>query len=449
MKKIISVLFCFCAVQLPVFALVEIPNVPICPAGAHWTNQTTDMSRKCVVCPEGKYTDIPDSSVCITCPSGYDHTCDDSTECHNSVQDCYAIVTFHGNGGLSPKGEENETVEVFYPKVEANFTSTPQCYLKEDGMDGTSLCSVQSGDGRPVVYKITDGVGTNETVWKKTGYIFKGWLKNINNKVPVAKNDTFSGDLSLYAKWEHEKVTCAKGYYLPKNESECAECPGTEEGQGFYCKGGDYPILQDEDQGKTACPYGFSLAQEGAQNEASCYTLFKFYPGNGSSFSGRTYNSDDLYIQKGMFYGKNSVLFGYDNGKRWLASKFLAGGSSQPTNPDKVFSHWELQNGNNRIRITENMDISIYVNNGTNRNIYAVWCGENRILQNGECVCKKGYYKDNGTCAKCGDGLTTITDGANSSDQCQKVILFQYDIDKTWTWPDAVKVGEIKNVKPK
>jgi len=449
MKKIISVLFCFCAVQLPVFALVEIPNVQICPAGAHWTTQTTDMSRKCVVCPEGKYTDSINSSVCITCPSGYDHTCDDSTECHDSVQDCYAIVTFHGNGGLSPKDNEDETVEVFYPKVEANFKLTPQCNLKKYRTGEPSLCSVQSGDGWPVVYKITDGVDNSGTVWKKTGYIFKGWAKNNTNKNPVKGSDTFSGDLNLYAMWEEETKTCMKGYYLPANASECAVCPAkTGRERGSYCEGGTYSILKPFSQGIEKCPVGFSLSDEGTEDEASCYTLFKFYPGKGGKFLDHIYNNNGEYSAI-MYYGKHSDLFLYADGERLVKHNYLSGGSSQPTSSNRVFSHWELEIAAGRLPIKS--DTSIPVDTAEQyRNIYAVWCGTNQIIKDYECVCKKGFYMNagTGTCKKCKSGFTTMQDGAISEDECNKQ-AFVYGTDKTWTWPDAVKVGEIKNVKPK
>ena len=59
------------------------------------------------------------------------------------------------------------------------------------------------------------------------------------------------------------------------------------------------------------------------------------------------------------------------------------------------------------------------------------------------CVCNYGYYGDGITCTKCGVGLITMQKGATSSDDCKEP-KFQYGANQTWTWPEAVKLGELK-----
>ena len=57
----------------------------------------------------------------------------------------------------------------------------------------------------------------------------------------------------FYARFAPNEYTCNAGYYLPADETECAECPS-----GSYCVGGTYTFNETTDQGIVACEGTFA-----------------------------------------------------------------------------------------------------------------------------------------------------------------------------------------------
>ena len=153
-------------------------------------------------------------------------------------------------------------------------------------------------------------------------------------------------------------------------------------------------------------------------------------------------------------------VFAYDNDANQLWS-FCEGyyerdGTYKPQKTGYSFGHWEVHDTCNEIE-----QITAYEHLNTDlvplwddddqlcKKIVAVWCNdaENKVPnENGDCVCKQGYYMDGTECKKCSDGLLTLEPGATAESECIEV--FKYGTDGVWFWPGNIDSGKtLMNVK--
>ena len=194
-----------------------------------------------------------------------------------------------------------------------------------------------------------------------------------------------------------------------------------------------------------------------------CYIEIPFEVGVGASFNGKDADANGIVKEK-MYY-KNNVcddgkVFAYDNDANQLWS-FCEGyyerdGTYKPQKTGYSFGHWEVHDTCNEIE-----QITAYEHLNTDlvplwddddqlcKKIVAVWCNdaENKVPnENGDCVCKQGYYMDGTECKKCSDGLLTLEPGATAESECIEV--FKYGTDGVWIWPGNINSGKtLMNVK--
>ena len=440
LKKIIGILFVLGITHLPAFALdplpgsgIELPpgaQLPsdllngVCPAGKVWRlYQQTGMEEPqdvCDVCYSGTYNEgsdlaanPPNSNMCHKCAelpnSGghYKHTCATGVECHDSVHDCYATVTFRGKGGKYNNNTEYETLKVYYYNVTEALSSDE---AKQCKLGSSSLCTLDgvtntAAEGRG--YKITDGV-TNDTVWERDKYKFDGWYTDSNYTDKVTKDSVFRGDITLYAKW-----TCAPGYYSSNND--CKQCD-----EGYYCPGGN--------SGKIKCPNAFHRSNEGAKQETECYVRLRF-DGNGATFGENPANTKLAFYIYNLGKGEKTCSKNSQNYCQLVTDKtyglilteetqklFIKG---EPfTKDDKAFGGWYYNNKKFNYNSILSDDVTLY----------AKW------------VCPQGSYKAGDSCTPCSDdnSKTTAGIGAESDKECKTVYKYK---DGVWTWPAAVCSG--------
>ena len=212
--------------------------------------------------------------------------------------------------------------------------------------------------------------------------------------------------------------------------------------------------------------YECSLSCPSWQDDRVCYVEIPIEIGQGANFNGKTAGADGVVKEK-MYYKDyacdTGTVFAHDddNYQVWgfCTDYYEWNGQYKPTRSGYSFSHWELYDtcsGGDPIayKNTETDLVPVWEGSGPEdsevcKKIRAVWCsdaGHEVLNGNGECVCKRGYYMDGTECKKCEDGFSTLEPGATSQDDC--VNMFQYGTNEYWTWPDTVKPGEIKNIKP-
>nr|MBQ0091127.1 InlB B-repeat-containing protein [Candidatus Enterousia merdequi] len=102
----------------------------------------------------------------------------------------------------------------------------------------------------------------------KDGFIFAGWYDNseYSGKVITDIPNDVSGNVTLYAKWAPNVITCDSGSYLPAGATECQECES-----GYYCVGDEFDYDENTSSGLTKCPTEYELSDPGAYSETQCY----------------------------------------------------------------------------------------------------------------------------------------------------------------------------------
>gem|GEM_PF-4094223 len=448
-----------------------IPIVEICPPGKIWVWVDLNVPNQsgqwvCLECPEGTYNEtenlyseqivstvngLPVTMGWTSCPKCSDlsaqvtHTCTGTGACHDEKNDCYATVTFHGNGGLSSEGHEDEIVEAYYRPFENEYYSThpESCYLNAS----IALCTRKYSDtitnayGEAVgTYKITDGV-TVDTQWSKNGYQFAGWYKNADLSDPDGgvydytanggpTNAIFRGDIDLYAAW-----VCEAGYYLDSDGTTCKPCEA-----GYFCNGGVKAKCDDVNNAR-GC---YVHSHEKAENWTDCYSYLYLVTADDTEHPSSVQawaddiNDDESFSCILQSYKTCQVSFasGYN-----LIESFVKEAKIYTTVDSETIVG--LDYGPSDVEETNLVFVGWYTDPEFNEKVKkdTKFCGDKTLYQ--KVGCKKGYYGNlTDGCTKCPDGYTTFGVDVETVDGCKPA--FQYGTDKKiWTWPDNITPGTL------
>ncbi|MFQ6778339.1 MAG: hypothetical protein ACLRFI_03540, partial [Alphaproteobacteria bacterium] len=78
--------------------------------------------------------------------------------------------------------------------------------------------------------------------------------------------DNSTAPNSFQAQYDANKYTVDAGQYLAADAITGTQCPANS-----WCSGGTYTFNEDDDQGITSCPTGFTLSAAGASAQTDCY----------------------------------------------------------------------------------------------------------------------------------------------------------------------------------
>ncbi len=366
MKKIISFLFVSYSLLPSVWAAS-------CPSG------TVSHYGSCKVCSDGTYRSGADPQTCQLCSANtdytYRHTGGDTAEFHDNRNDCFATVTFHGNGGKN-NNQENITVEAHYSYND----NSSSCFLNDVALCSTSKTS----------YKITNA-GIQNPGWSRAGRIFAGWYtdQNLTADSKLTQSTVFNGDANLYAKW-----VCGAGYYSSSND--CVTCE-----ENYVCPGDDVRYSCSDESGGV-----FTHSDANGYKQSDCYAKLKLVISTDETIVvnakwGSTGASSCLYNSgyacamggDGIYYRLSDVF---------ASSAKLSNGSpiSEIYNRDNnyLFQGWYKRPNFTGARVDSETQLSGDVT------LYAKWINCNPkggfVIDDGQCLCKEGYYLESGE-SKC------------------------------------------------
>ena len=143
-------------------------------------------------------------------------------------------------------------------------TSPDTTYTLTYNSDGGNACSPST------VKKKSGELWGTLCKTKKTNYEQNGWFTEKNCKgTQVTSSSIAKKNLTVYACWVQNGVTCPAGKYLPKGGTSSSSCKVCKTAN--YCVGGTWPAKPSEDKGLTPCPDGYKNSAEGSSKITQCF----------------------------------------------------------------------------------------------------------------------------------------------------------------------------------
>ena len=249
-------------------------------AGQGSCNKTCENNAHVATWKTATWTEFNMNNVCTidTCQTGY----------HLSNNTCVAntfTINYATNGGSY--GTSHPTSGTYDQLITANkLTKTGYTFTGWSITSGLNTTTARYG---------TASNNVTSTIASSTTVVNAEYFKNL-----TAANN---GSVTLTANFNANNYTCTAGNYLKKGETTCKTCP-----VGSFCPGGTFPFSETTDQGKTACPSGYT-SEAGKSANTQCYVYINAgYYKNSATGTGTTacaagyykaahnsfYNSSDL-----------------------------------------------------------------------------------------------------------------------------------------------------------
>ena len=272
-------------------------NSITCVAGEYLKgddNTCQDCPGGGVYCLGGTFTPNGSDQGKSNCPSGYtksDISASTNTKCYISVADGYYKTT------LTESTTAKCAVGSYSVAHDSYYNATDSCTICIEGTTtsqvGQTSCNASCNSSNVTAWN-TPSWNNNEPTnicsikTCATGYEVKNNVcslvtytisytlnsgtvatanptsYNITSNAITLNNPTRTG--YTFAGWTGKSITCAAGKYLRASDATCQACPG----EGVYCPGGTF-TFNGNDQGKTACPNGYTKSDASASVNTKCY----------------------------------------------------------------------------------------------------------------------------------------------------------------------------------